>query len=59
MSTFVFLPKIKEVRHDVMRYAMTYDFVLAKDWWGINKMPLNLGVDKIVTIWTSHFSFCV
>lgn len=47
----VLLPEVKEVRVDVMIYDKTYNFVIAKDWWGINKLPFCLGVDKTCTVW--------
>jgi hypothetical protein len=44
------IPKVKEVRYDVMRYAMTYNIKIVKDWWGINEMPLCSCVDKTLTV---------
>lgn len=29
-----------------MTYATTYDFAIAKDWWGITELPLCSRVDK-------------
>ena len=42
---FVLLYEVKEVRHDVMTYVESYYFVAAKDWWGINELPLCYGVE--------------
>lgn len=55
---FVFMSGVKEVKHDVMTYAMIYEFVIIKDWQGIKEMSLCLDVDKTLTVWTSYFSFC-
>jgi hypothetical protein len=49
------IPKVKEVRYDVMTYAMTYNIMIVKDWWGINEMPLCSCVDKTLTVWASCF----
>lgn len=32
-----------------MTYAKTYDFVITKDWQGINELSLCHGVDKTFT----------
>ena len=46
----VSLLKVKEVRVNVIAYAGTHDFAIAKDRWDINDLSLCLGVDKICTI---------
>lgn len=45
-GTYVFLPKVKEIMHGVMTYTETYDFVIAKNWRGINELSLCYGVEK-------------
>lgn len=46
----VYLHVSKEVRHDLMTNVETYYFVITKDWWGINELPLCLGVGKTITV---------
>ena len=41
----LFVPESKNVRLDVWTFAATYEFVLIKDWWGINFMHLCSRVD--------------
>lgn len=43
----VFLPKVKEIMHDVMTYASTYDFVSAKGLVGIKDLFLYFEVRKL------------
>lgn len=36
----LFVTKKENVRDDVRTFSASYDFVLQKDWWGFNKLPL-------------------
>ena len=42
---FIMILEVKVVRKDVMTYAATYEFTIAKDWWGINNLPLCSNID--------------
>jgi hypothetical protein len=46
----LFLPEFKTIRDDVKAYAASYGFALAKDWWGINELPLCLPTDTKLTV---------
>lgn len=60
---FVFLPIVREIKHDVMTYAETYDFIFAKGWWSINELLLCSGVDNTLMVCdkscTIHFSLFI
>lgn len=48
----IFLPEIKDMRVNMIMYAETYDFAIANDWWGINVLPLCLGIDKTLMVYS-------
>lgn len=51
----VFLLEVKEVTQDVMTCVETYNFIIAKDWWGIDELLLCFGVEKSLTISNKMF----
>ena len=46
----LFLPGFKTIRDNVRAYAALYGFTLAKDWWGINELPLYLPAHTKLTV---------
>ena len=46
----LFFPEFKTIRDDVKVYAASYGFALAKDWWGINDLPLCSPTDTKLTV---------
>jgi hypothetical protein len=57
----LFVPESKNVRLDVRTFAATYEFVLIRDWWGINFMHLCSGLDAYakVCISNNYFKFLI
>lgn len=47
----LFVPEKKDVRDDVRTFAASYDFVLRKDWWGFNELPLCYPLDTSLTVY--------
>ena len=40
-----FLPEAKHVKNNVWTCLDTYDFTIAKDWWGVNEFSLCSCID--------------
>lgn len=55
----LFMLKKNDVKDCFRTFAISHDFVLRKDWWGINEFPLCFTIDASLTLPTTLWNLCM